>query len=95
MNKFAKFFAISIFLISCNRTNKEAAENAAREYQSHFDDATGFECADQDIDRDGYVSCTIFRRNHDPYGIECGSERYCINCARGCKTLVPKIRVGR
>lgn len=90
-----KTIAIAVLLLTaCRTTNKEAADRAAREFIRNFPNATGVSCADQDTDRDGYVTCTVFRGNLEPETIQCGSETYCINCARGCK-YVPAIKISR
>lgn len=73
-------------LIACNRTDKAAADTAAEEFITHVDGAQSVLCADTDTDGDGYVSCTVFMgKGVEPMQIQCGSEMYCINCARGCK----------
>lgn len=82
---------IVMALAGCNRTNVDAANAAAEEFVKKIEGATGFECAQQDTDGDGYVSCTVFRKGADPLLIECGSERFCVNCARGCKYTQLKV----
>ena len=81
-----KILIILVLLLSaCDRTDHEAANRAAQEYMTHIPHATSVECADQDTDGDGYVTCTVFRGDLEPMPIQCGSEKYCYNCARGCK----------
>lgn len=73
-------------LVSCQRTDKAAADAAAKEYIKNIDGAKSVVCADTDSDGDGYVSCSVFfAGDREPMQIQCGSEAYCINCARGCK----------
>lgn len=72
-------------IIACNRTDKAAADAAAKEFITHIDGAQSVLCAETDTDGDGYVSCTVFMKGEEPMQIQCGSETYCINCARGCK----------
>lgn len=73
---------------SCANSKPERAEAAAREFSTHIEDATGTACAQRDTDNDGYCSCTVFRKDHDPMRIDCGCERWCIfNCATGCKVV--------
>lgn len=72
---------------ACDTTDHAAANQSAKEFMSNIPGATGVQCADQDTDNDGYVSCTIFRGSADPLPIQCGSQKYCINCSRGCKYI--------
>ena len=74
-----------VSVAGCNRTDIDAANQSAAEFIRHVPNATGVTCADQDSDGDGYVTCTVFRGSEDPMTIQCGSERFCLNCARGCK----------
>lgn len=83
----AAFFGVT----ACSNTNLGAANAAAEDFVKRMPEATGFSCADQDTDGDGYVTCTVFRRGLDPIPIQCGSERYCVNCARGCKYVPVKV----
>lgn len=47
----------------------------------------GVSCVNVDSDDDGYVTCTVFRVDRDPYSIQCairvGWE--------GCKPTIPKL----
>lgn len=72
-------------VIACNRTDKAAADAAAKEFITHIDGAQSVLCAETDTDGDGYVSCTVFMKGEEPMQIQCGSQAYCFNCARGCK----------
>jgi hypothetical protein len=83
--------AVIMALAGCNHTNTDAANASAEEFVKKIDGATGFDCANQDTDRNGYVACTVFRKDADPLLIECGSERFCVNCARGCKYTQLKV----
>lgn len=83
-----KAFIITTLLVlaSCQNTNKAAADASAKEYIKNIDGAKSVSCVDIDTDDDGYVSCTVFfAGDREPMQIQCGSETYCINCARGCK----------
>jgi len=73
-------------LAACQRTDKAAADASAKEFIKNIDGAKSVVCADTDTDGDGYVSCTVFLQgNAEPMQIQCGSQTYCFNCARGCK----------
>lgn len=82
----AIIFAVA--LVACNTSDHSEAVNAARSFSKNISDATGVDCAERDTDHDGYCTCTVFRREHDPLRIDCGCERYCFNCVRGCKLVV-------
>lgn len=45
----------------------------------------GVTCMTVDSDWDGYVTCTVFRVDRDPYSIQCSTQ------AGGCKPTTPKI----
>lgn len=45
------------------------------------------QCMDVDSDNDGYVTCTVFRVDRDPYAIECAIRKDW----HGCKPKVPKV----
>lgn len=49
----------------------------------------GVECVNADSDNDGYVTCTVFRVDRDPYSIQCAVRLGW----RGCKPTVPKVTV--
>lgn len=49
----------------------------------------GIECVNTDSDNDGYVTCTVFRQDRDPYSIQCAARKEW----RGCKITTPKIAV--
>lgn len=53
------------------------------------DQVLGTSCVDYDSDRDGYVSCTVFRQAKDPLAIEC----LIIAGRSGCKLSIAKSRV--
>jgi len=55
------------------------------------DKVTGVSCVDRDSDRDGYVTCTVFRQGKEPLAIECT----CIEGNHGCKMAVTKLRLSR
>jgi prepilin-type N-terminal cleavage/methylation domain-containing protein len=45
------------------------------------------DCVDRDTNGNGYVTCTIFRKEKDPLSIECAS-RWSFNT--GCKIALPQ-----
>lgn len=68
-------------------SNKAAATEAAHAYAKKLpptDKAANVECTDQDTDGDGYCSCDVFK-GESVYTLDCGCERFCIACTRGCK----------
>src|SRR5688572_29258786 len=75
----------------CSNTsgrNKKAAEEYAMEFAKKMGEViTAVTCVNSDTDGDGYVSCTIFRKERDPFGVECAGA-WTLN--EGCK--IPKIR---
>lgn len=87
----------ALALAACQTTDKAAANASAKEFIQNIDGAKSVVCADTDTDRDGYVTCTVFLvGDAEPMQIQCGSETYCINCARGCKyEPVMKLNRGR
>jgi hypothetical protein len=84
-------------LPGCNMADHDKAVSAAKKYAKNVPDATGnVDCVAKDSDGDGYVSCTIFRKEGDPVAVECGAEKWCgCNCAEGCKAAQPKIKGSR
>jgi hypothetical protein len=72
-------------LCSC-KDNWQEAEQSAKEYVKKLPGATGeVECAHKDSDGDGYCSCSAFMKDGSITALDCGCERYCYNCATGCK----------
>lgn len=77
-------FALLVFLvfgISCG-TDPDVSEDRARAFaqRANFTDISSTDCQRYDTDDNGYVSCTIFRKDHDPVGVECprrGSANSC------------------
>lgn len=83
----SKLIAIALALAFAGcKADTAAANKSAQEYMKNVPGATGYECTASDSDRDGYCSCTIFRKDQDPLPVTCGCERFCVwNCADGCK----------
>lgn len=81
------FILCAVFAFTaCDRTDEQAAEKSAIEYSQNIEGATGkVSCTADDSDGDGYVSCSIFVKGESPVNVQCGAEKYCFNCARGCK----------
>jgi len=50
----------------------DAAQSAAEEYAKTVPNIAGVNCNKYDTDANGYISCTLFRRNAEPLQIECG-----------------------
>lgn len=71
----------------------ERAENSANEFMTNFPGATVASCVETDSDGDGYCACTIFTPT-ERIAVECGCERGCIFCAKGCK-LRPDWKIGK
>ena len=85
---------VLLFLAACETVDASRAQRYADEYTAkHFSASSTVECARADSDGDGYVSCTVFEKDHDPVSIQCGAEKWCArNCAEGCK-YVPGVKV--
>jgi hypothetical protein len=80
------FVAISFGGCQCQDAGE--AERAAREYAKKIPGATGeVSCTQTDSDSDGYCSCTAFMQDGSLRQLNCGCEKYCFNCARGCKAV--------
>lgn len=89
----ALVLVLVLLFSGCSRTDAEAANQSALQFTQHIEGQTGVVCAESDSDRDGYVSCTVFRGKDEPLQIQCGSEKWCVwNCARGCK-YQPTVKV--
>lgn len=68
--------------------NKPSADYYAMEFAKKMGgEVTGVVCVAQDTDGDGYVSCTVFRKDRDPFAIECASQ---FTYNQGCK--MPKMK---
>jgi prepilin-type N-terminal cleavage/methylation domain-containing protein len=86
----------SILLFSCRgmmsgETTKRAATNDAETFVRELGwQVTGISCADVDSDGDGYVSCTIAKKDGTSDFVEC---RGAYSFGHGCR--VPKLRIDR
>ena len=70
---------------------KEAATRDAKKYVAELGwDVSGIACADVDSDGDGYVSCTIAKKNGTNEFVEC---RAAYAFGHGCR--IPKLRLDR
>ena len=79
---------ITVSFGGCQCQDAAEAERAAKEFAKKVPGATGdVSCAQTDSDDDGYCSCTVFRQDGSTLPINCGCEKYCFNCARGCKVV--------
>lgn len=85
--------ALSLFLmlavVACARSMAEIEADAvtfARMMDGH--EPRGVTCLDRDTDGDGYVTCTVFRTDRDPYSIQCATRAE----SKGCKPTVPMVR---
>jgi outer membrane murein-binding lipoprotein Lpp len=77
------------FLSGCS-SDWQKAETAAKEFASKVNGATGeVQCAKKDTDKDGYCGCTVFMKKGNPMAIDCGCQKFCWNCAEGCKIVNP------
>lgn len=80
------------FSEGCEADWKKAEESAV-EFSKNVSGATGkVSCMKTDSDNDGYCRCTVFRENKDPLHVECGCEKFCLICTRGCAGIKPNIR---
>jgi hypothetical protein len=78
----------ALALVACSKTDPAEAERAATEYAKKVKDSTGeVSCTQKDTDGDGYVTCTVFMVSGEDRSVECGAERFCLDCARGCKQV--------
>jgi hypothetical protein len=81
--------ALVFVLVGCSN-DWQKAEQSASEYVKKMPGATGeVDCAHKDSDSDGYCSCSAFMKDGSIQPLECGCEKYCINCAEGCKIQLP------
>jgi len=71
----------------------QRAEHDAKQFAAKIPGSTGdVSCAHKDTDGDHYVSCTIFINDGSVRTLDCGAERYCFNCAEGCKIVDPAMK---
>ena len=78
-----------VFLSGCG-SDWQKAETAAKEFAGKVPGSTGqIQCAKKDTDRDGYCGCTVFMKDATPMAIDCGCEKFCFNCAEGCRMVNP------
>ena len=78
--------------ISCRSavSSKGEAERSAKAWAAQLGgEVTGVNCTRNDTDGDGYVSCTIFRKDKDPISVDCAA-RFTMN--DGCR--LSKTRIG-
>lgn len=89
-----KILMLLIVSASCSNADPQEAQRLAEQFAQHVDGATSVLCNDTDSDQDGYISCTVFRKDQDPLSLQCGAEKVCgCNCAHGCKYMpVGKIK---
>ena len=82
--------ALTMVLTGCSSADVSDARKQAQDFMTKIPNAKSVECNDSDSNKDGYVSCTVFRTTGDPIGIQCGAENWCVfNCAHGCRMAIP------
>ncbi len=72
----------------CAKGNGDAHRDALQ-WASQISDATQVTCTERDTDGDGYISCTVFRREMDPIFIECATG---VAWTSGCRAPKAVIR---
>jgi len=74
-----------VFLFFGGRADWQKAEKAARAYADQAGiQTTAVQCMHKDSDGDGYCRCTLFAKDTSRVLVDCGCERYCLECAEGC-----------
>jgi hypothetical protein len=70
-----------LFGVSCG-TDPSVSEDRAMAFaqSANMKDATSAKCQRYDSDNNDYVSCTIFRADHDPFPLECPSRGSANSC---------------
>jgi prepilin-type N-terminal cleavage/methylation domain-containing protein len=90
----AVFLALSVVackgMTSGDETKKAATHDAAKFVKELGWQVTGISCADIDSDGDGYVSCTIAKKDGTTDFVEC---RGAYSFGHGCR--MPKLRIDR
>lgn len=84
--------AIVVVIGTCIATRVQksyVSKDYAQEFSKQLDGVvTGTDCVDRDTDGDGYVTCTVFRKDKDPLSILCAAK-WSLN--KGCKMALPRI----
>ena len=75
---------IGSFIYNFSGSLHDVAQSNADAYAANFGSLSKAVCNKYDTDSNGYVTCTVFRRNENPIEIECGPA--------GCR--IPKKIVG-
>lgn len=89
-------FGLAFMLsVSCG-TDVAVSKNRAMD----FANVAGFEvkdvrCQEYDSDENGYVTCTIFRSNDDPYSVECPAARSMNGCMSSAECRPASVKVSR
>lgn len=96
--------AVAVLLV-CAAASSDEGCHTMRSLRDIETDAAGFalkmdgkaprgvECVNIDSDDDGYVTCTVFRVDRDPYSIQCAARAGW----EGCKPTIvkPVVNVGQ
>lgn len=78
-----KLLALAVVLFSCTGVDGSKRRAADWAQMANIRDVSTISCQSQDSDDNGYVSCTVFRLDHDPVDLECPSWDTCNSECRG------------
>jgi hypothetical protein len=80
MKKWIVVLVMALSVAACDRNKADTEREAAAWAKGLPGLVTGVDCMKVDSDDDGYVTCTVFREDHEPFSIQCAKEKRNSGC---------------